>query len=103
MRGLRRLPRREAAKRTAAARSPRLLPIAMAAFTRGTSGPGDAVGVLGRVDPPVGHDLAGRAGTVGATAQQVAAAGERKLEEALVFGGLAEHHAEHRAMAGVDH
>ncbi len=53
------------------------------------------------LDPPRRQDVALRAGAVGAAAEDVGPAGERLFEHALVLEGLAEDHAQQRAVTGV--
>src|SRR3954471_5352679 len=86
---------RSTAKSSAARRSPRLLPSATAIRRRAA--------LTALLDPAGRHHAAARAGAVGAAAEQVGAAGECLLEEALVLERLAEDHVEHRAVAGVGH
>ena len=49
----------------------------------------------------VGQHAAAGAGAVGAAAEQIGAAGERQVEEALVLERLAEDHVEHGPVARV--
>ena len=76
--------------RGASARSPRLLPSAIATGTIGQS-PSQRVAMTD----------AAPCGGVGATAEQILTSGDGLLEEALVLEHLAEHHAQHAAVPGV--
>src|SRR5215218_8070770 len=105
------------AKSNAARRLPRLAPSAMATLATVQYGSNQQSAINNRQStnqqstisnqqflsfyPPHAQHPAAGAGAVGAAAEQIRSAGDRLLEEPLVFDRLTQNHAQQAAMAGV--